>query len=328
MTAIDPSYAPVGVSVQDMHAERATYYGTLLATLAYGALLMLYVQLTQVLFARPKSGRKYWVLVAYAGVLFILATLAVGAIFRFSEMTYIDNRNYPGGPVAFYRDFTSDYVHVIGQSSATILPWIADPLMIQRLWVICNQKRWLIAFPFALYLAKIAVSIPLLIAIISPHDPSWVPFTFAYHGLTVAFNIYVSLTICVRLYMMRGTLEAVMGPLHASFYTSIVTLITESGIFFTLWITVYLATSTSIVQEVFWLPYPFTMGITRVLIVLRMAQDRAWSRELVTAATGRAIPDWQLSSTHSVPLHDVPSTKSTSTFPRKSLSSKFREDIA
>ncbi|KAG5639721.1 hypothetical protein H0H81_000001 [Sphagnurus paluster] len=261
-----------------MHAERATYYGTLLATLAYGALLMLYVQLTQVLFARPKSGRKYWVLVAYAGVLFILATLAVGAIFRFSEMTYIDNRNYPGGPVAFYRDFTSDYVHVIGQSS--------------------------------------------------PHDPSWVPFTFAYHGLTVAFNIYVSLTICVRLYMMRGTLEAVMGPLHASFYTSIVTLITESGIFFTLWITVYLATSTSIVQEVFWLPYPFTMGITRVLIVLRMAQDRAWSRELVTAATGRAIPDWQLSSTHSVPLHDVPSTKSTSTFPRKSLSSKFREDIA
>jgi hypothetical protein len=140
MAAKDPSYSPVGVTAHDLQAERACFYGTLLASLAYGellyiiyscnaasvhlygsdgatqgALLMIYIQLTQVLLARPKRGQSFWAIVAYSGLLFPLATLAVGAVFKFSEMSYIDNRNYPGGPNAFYREYSSDYVNVIGQ---------------------------------------------------------------------------------------------------------------------------------------------------------------------------------------------------------------------
>lgn len=57
--------------------------------------------------------------------------------------------------------------------------------------------------------------------------------------------------------------------------------------------------------------------------MLRMAQDRAWSKDLVTAShTG--VLDWQVSSTHSIPLHDAPSSSGASL--EKSLPRKFRED--
>lgn len=59
------------------------------------------------------------------------------------------------------------------------------------------------------------------------------------------------------------------------------------------------------------------------MIMLRMAQDRAWSKDLVTAShTG--VLDWQVSSTHSIPLHDAPSSSGASL--EKSLPRKFRED--
>lgn len=101
----------------------------------------------------------------------------------------------------------------------------------------------------------------------------------------------------------------------------------ESGGFFTIWGTVFLILRSrdSLFQWAFFFPIPFIMvsnkpsllrrtlnnnllqGVTRILIVLRLAQDRAWSKDLVDA-THHGILDWQISSTHSIPLYDVPST--------------------
>lgn len=46
-----------------------------------------------------------------------------------------------------------------------------------------------------------------------------------------------------------------------------------------------------------------------MLIIFRMAQDQAWSKDIVTASA-RGVMDWQVSSTHSVPLHDITSLAS------------------
>ncbi|GLB39844.1 hypothetical protein LshimejAT787_0703540 [Lyophyllum shimeji] len=331
MAAKDPSYSPVGVSAHDLQAERACFYGVLLATLAYGALSMLYIQLIQVLLARPKRGQSFWALIAYSSSLFPLATLAIAAVFKFSEMSYIENRNYPGGPYAFYRAYSSDYVNVLGEVSGTVFPWVADILMLSRLFVVWNHKWWILPCPVVVYVAKLAISIPLLIALIRQYDMGWVSrlssFGISYYSLTMAFNIYVTAMICLRLHTMRSKLEAVAGKLHASFYTSGITIFVESGGFFTLWITVYVIVRSrgNFVQDIFLLPYLFTLGITRMLVVLRMAQDRAWSRDLVTAAD-RGVLEWQISSTHSVPLHDIPSSAAMATYNHKSLPRKFQDD--
>ncbi|RDB23623.1 hypothetical protein Hypma_009503 [Hypsizygus marmoreus] len=331
MGAKDPSYAPTGVTADDLKAERACFHGTLLAALAFGALLMLYVQLTQVLLVRPKRGQTFWAIVAYSGALFPLAVLSISVMFKFSEMSYIENRNYPGGPTAFYRDYSSDYVNVIGQVSETLFPWFADILMISRLLVVWNYKWWIAAFPAVTYLTKLGISIPVLISQLRPRDPTWLAragaFGTSYYSVTMAFNIYITVMICIRLQSMRRDLETVTGRLHASFYTSSFTMIVESGVFFTVWVTVYLIMRSrgSLFQNVFLLPIAFTLGITRMLIVLRIAQDRAWSKDLVTA-TDRGVLDWQVSSTHSVPLRDNPASSMTSFSNKGVLPRKFQGD--
>jgi hypothetical protein len=114
----------------------------------------------------------------------------------------------------------------------------------------------------------------LLIAYTKPHDPAWVArlpaYATTYYSLSVGFNIFVTFMICVRFWMMRRKLEAVMGKLHASFYTSTVTMFVESGAFFTLWAVAYLVMRTrgSFVREIFLLPYGHVLVRSRLILAV------------------------------------------------------------
>lgn len=66
-------------------------------------------------------------------------------------------------------------------------------------------------------------------------------------------------------------------------------------------------------------------GITRMLIILRMAQNRAWNKDIVTASA-RGVLDWQVSSSHSIPLHDVP--PASVSVANVKLPQKYREDTS
>ncbi|KAF8067458.1 hypothetical protein FPV67DRAFT_1763807 [Lyophyllum atratum] len=280
----------------ELQLERSCFHGTLIATLAYGALLMLYTQLTQVLLSRPKRGRMYWAIVFYSSILFCLATLAVAGMLKYAELTFIDNREYPGGPLAYYSSHLSNHIHTMGQICTTLVPWIGDILMLYRLYVVWNANRLIVIFPALLYVSRVAMSVPLLVSQTKPPTSEWVARIPLY---TKAFY-----SLCV---------ENVMGKLHASFYTGFVTILVESGAFFTIWALTYviLMASGNVAKDTFLLPYTHVLGITRMLIVLRMAQDRAWSPELATAISGGVL-DWQVSSTHSIPLHDVPASSAAS----------------
>lgn len=313
--AVNSTYAPQGVSPENLPAERAGFDGTLLAALAYGALLMLYVHLTQVLLRKPKRGHTFWAIVAYSIVLFPLATLAIVGMFKFDELLYIDNPNFPDGASAFRREYMSDAFNILSQTCITLFPWFADLLMLYRIMIVWNYEWWILALPLLTYLAKLATSIPLLVSQTRPHDAGWVSrcLTYAtcYYSLTTAFNILVTAVVCIRLHMMRNKVEAVIGRLGASLYTSSSSKFVESGAFFTLWSIIYLILRTrgSVAQDVFLYPLPYVLGITRMLLISRMAQDHAWSRDVVTASA-RGVMDWQGSSTHSGPLHDITSMSS------------------
>ncbi|KAG5634044.1 hypothetical protein H0H81_003648 [Sphagnurus paluster] len=157
------------------------------------------------------------------------------------------------------------------------------------------------------------MSIPLLISQSRPQNMYLAMKSILYgkifYGICVALNLFVSTAIAARIYMMRQRVKKIMGQLHAEFYTGYVTILVESGALFTLWGMIYviLLARNSPEKQTFLLPYTQILGITRMLIILRMAQDRAWSLELSAAIAGETS-DWQASSTHSIPLHDVPAS--------------------
>ncbi|KAG5339764.1 hypothetical protein C0989_003620 [Termitomyces sp. Mn162] len=101
---------------------RAAFFGTYLAVLAYGALLMLYVQLTGVLIARPGRGMTFWLVLAYSVALSPLATATIGTIFKFSVEAFVESPlrtikggAFEGGPFRFYKKNSSNYVDVLGE---------------------------------------------------------------------------------------------------------------------------------------------------------------------------------------------------------------------
>ena len=73
-------------------------------------------QCTQQLWPKRKKNKGAILLLLYTGVIFVLATLGFAGNAKFVELTYIDDRNYPGGPNAFTNDFYSFWVNTMGFS--------------------------------------------------------------------------------------------------------------------------------------------------------------------------------------------------------------------
>jgi len=111
------------IVIDDVRVDRAGFDGTLLACLAFGALLTLYIQLIQVLRGRPKHcGCVFWGIIVYSSALFPLATLAVIGKIKFAELIYVTNRLYTSGPTAYYTAYSGMWPNVLTQVRLQVQP--------------------------------------------------------------------------------------------------------------------------------------------------------------------------------------------------------------
>lgn len=306
------------------HGNQASFDGLMLSSLTYGAMVMLYIQVTQVLVRRPKRGRMFWLIVLYSTALFPLTTIAFVGKFKFVENMYVFHSDWLGGTKLYVLQNSGEWQNVMSQIATTLVPWIGDILVLYRLMVVWNGKWILLVFPGTIYLARVAMSIPVLISQIrNVPEPHANAYGHVYYILCVVLNLTSTSLISLRLFMMRHKAERVLGSLQASLYNSSITMFVESGALFTCWGLTYLIMRIrgSWAQDIFLQPYSYVIALTRMLIILRMAQDRAWSREIITAAdTG--VLDWEVSSMNSLSINIVkPPGGSEQKLPRK-----FTED--
>jgi len=183
-------------------------------------------------------------------------------------------------------------------------PWFGDAFMIYRVMVVWNYPWWAYTIPLPLYISHLGMAIPYLIAdthINSHWNLNSDLYGMIFHTLCVAMNILASVLITVRLVMLRKKLQIALGRLSASFYTSKFTVLVESGSFATIWGIVYLASRARHhwTENAFLQPYYYVIAMTRMLIMLRMAQNRAWTRDIVIAAN-TGVMDWEVSSERSM----------------------------
>lgn len=68
---------------------------------------------TLILFFKLPRDNIPWRWVIYVTVMFILASIGLGGDAKFNEMTWIDDRNFPGGPNAFTVAFYSNWVNMM-----------------------------------------------------------------------------------------------------------------------------------------------------------------------------------------------------------------------
>ena len=148
MSVNDPStWAPPGESASDLWTEKSNLNGAMLCSIAYGAHTTLYfIVLSH--FIRHPTQRKgsagvakiSWGLVAYITINFILGTLAQAGEMRFTQLMFIDDRNFPGGPNAFNGAEYSDPPGMLTTTSYVILNWFADALVVSSFSILFDTE--------------------------------------------------------------------------------------------------------------------------------------------------------------------------------------------
>ncbi len=134
-----------------------------------GAMIMLYIQVTQVMLRRPKrSGNTFWFIIAYSTILFPLTTIAFGGKFRFAETLYLTlaESNTPGIIDSYWQEHSTDLSQcdernmvrndnyarpLLDLTQVTIFaaplsyPWFGDGIMVSVQWRTAGRTDYLIS---------------------------------------------------------------------------------------------------------------------------------------------------------------------------------------
>ncbi|KAF6755424.1 hypothetical protein DFP72DRAFT_1122027 [Ephemerocybe angulata] len=262
-----PEYAPPGLSSADLWMERSNLIGLVIAAAAWGVLFTIFVQcIVQLRKTGSSRERHSWALMAYSCLLFTFATLGFVGNTRFIQMTYIDYRNYPGGPNAFGFEQYTLPINMLGLVCYVMMNWFADGLMLYRFMVIYQYKLVLLVLPALIYLGIVA--------------------GIAYWSLSIVLNLLITSSIAGRLLKMRSAIRAVLGPKHSSPYTSVLSMIVESAALYTAWALIFMASYAKgdTFQNVVLPALGQVQAIAPLLIIFRVAQGKAWTAD--TGASG------------------------------------------
>jgi hypothetical protein len=63
--------------------------------------------------------------------MFILGTIFVGANTKVNELSFVDNRNFPGGPNAYLAANYNSHPNLLGNTMFVIANWLADSLLVR-----------------------------------------------------------------------------------------------------------------------------------------------------------------------------------------------------
>lgn len=115
-------------------AEKAWLQGALLAAVAYGAEITLFSMCLYLLIRRHLYGtnhkRTNMILLIYITIMFILSTLFYASNAQFTQLAFIDNRNFPGGPNTYEQIMFSIPIDELGNVCAIMTTWLADALLV------------------------------------------------------------------------------------------------------------------------------------------------------------------------------------------------------
>ena len=117
-----------------LFSERCWLQGAIVSAIAYGITVSLYF-LSLHLLVRDKNRvefRQRLPLLIYITASFILGTLFMIALAAFTQMAFIDDRNYPGGPNAFENNMFSIPVDDAGNAAFVLSNWLSDALVVSN----------------------------------------------------------------------------------------------------------------------------------------------------------------------------------------------------
>ncbi|KAK0195719.1 hypothetical protein F5146DRAFT_301745 [Armillaria mellea] len=282
--------------------ERGFYVGITLEATLYGVEIVLFFQSMYHLIYSAAETKTKILYNAYGTVLFILATISVISNGYFGQLVWLEHRDFPGGSGAYFLANVSLWLNTFGTVADATANVFGDALLLYRCYIICGARRSLIYVPLIIWMASTVMAI--ITNVISGLPDSNVfkgkaaNFGVSWVVLTVSFNVVVTTMICARILLLQRSIRKYMDAETAKMYTSIVALMVESALPFTVLGIIFIA---AYVRES---PAEWTMAptwgsfviISPQLIILRVATGIAWTKATVTNVT-RSLEYAQRTST-------------------------------
>ncbi|KAA1470526.1 hypothetical protein DENSPDRAFT_836344 [Dentipellis sp. KUC8613] len=274
--------------------ERSLYIGNSFAGILYGLQLWMYFQSVWSLFKSRSSHyktRRFYVI--YGGILLILLTFSVISNALFGQEAWIEHRAEMD-PAIFLAENTSLWYNTLGSAADITVNFMGDGLLVYRCYMIWGSRLWVVAFPFIIYLASTAMAIITVVEGALPGASIFVgrsiDFGIAWVSLTVGLNVIVTVLISTRLLMMRNVARSVLSPDMAKMYTSIMAILVESALPFSVlgigFVVTYAKSSPT--EFAFACVWGTFCAVSPQLIILRVAMGAGWSKETVAQVTNPA----------------------------------------
>jgi len=273
--------APPGESSFDLYNERTIIDGLFLGAIAYGVHLTLFIWCCHLLIQK-KKGRRDYLYMLYISLLFVMGNVGNGTNIKVGEETFVDFRNFPGGPSAYFATggglvgLTCNVVYIINS-------WFQDGFLVYRFWIFFSQfGRYWIIFPGIMFLTSVALSLVLIVMLCIPGINLWttisINFAIPYWAISIALNVLITVCITIRLLYMRYKIRKAM-PGAGSEYLSVTTMTVESAALYTVTGLIFLVSYgvNSPIQNLALPVLGQVQSISPLLIILRVLQGRAWT---------------------------------------------------
>ncbi|KAG1829615.1 hypothetical protein EV424DRAFT_1507199 [Suillus variegatus] len=288
--SLNSSWTP-DESSETLLAEKGWLQGTVVSAVAYGIGVALFFMCFHLLFRKMNrtNYKKLLPFLIYITTTFILSTLFMAALADFTQLAFIQYRNYPGGPSAF--ENLSIPMDNITDVCGVLTMILSDALVVWRCMVIyrgCMVPMWIIMlFPCLMYAASIAMAIMWLLQVTTsaPYFSSTdIDYTIPYLTLSLALNIIITIVIVLRLLTYRRRISKVLGSSYGTQYTSIAAMIVESAALYSTFSVAFLTLFglNNAISETFLVSLTQVQIIAMLLIVFRLAQGKAWSQDTMT----------------------------------------------
>lgn len=291
----DP-YAPQ-ISRRTYFAEKMSFAGFLIGAICYGIVIVLFFQCMIALLNsanRKKEGIK-WGLVAHTFFMFSFVTIYTAASLALQSISYIDNREFPGGggsppgPLGYQLSNGFLGISVVQSVVFFLNGWLADGLLLHRCYVTYCGNYWAIAFPSVMFLASVAMGIAFLYqgSLHADLDLSSVSFGVPYYSISLSLNVILTLMIVGRLILHSKNFQNAMGPTAKTggLYKAIVTILIESCALYAITYLLFMApwAAGSSVGNAFFPILVEVQVISPYLIILRVANRKAFTGNAVVS---------------------------------------------
>ncbi|THH21426.1 hypothetical protein EW146_g152 [Bondarzewia mesenterica] len=215
------------------------------------------------------------------------------------QLMFIDNRDIPGGPIAYELTQYSSPVLATTNCIAIIAGWLADGFLLYRCMVIFHLKFYIVTLPILLYLGSISMGILFLFQASRPGASLFnrlsINFGIPYFSLSASLNVVIAILITSRLLLFRRTLHRALGSAQASSipYISIAAMVVESSLLYAITSLLFVIPygANSHVSNLFLPVLSQAPVIASMLIILRVAKRRAWDARTMTTpmSTGMKV---------------------------------------